>query len=232
MYRQPRNRAAVGALAADRHDQESWPVISQKRRSGIQSALPDPIHHEALPLVFVCRCPARRRSCRCEAIRVVSQKKIGSGLSEVTRNRRWPTEFSSWTAVNCRLKRIRFGPLGVVLSRFGKAGPAANYGACVRFRPYVCVVKALLMNRSWMVARATRAIWVPIEQQTAPPGQMTIRLQPMGNLNVQTGIVRPHREGNLTVWWHAGRYWRSATPKPLKCTESEGPTHSIQGKQY
>ena len=44
------------------------------------------------------------------------------------------TEFSGWAAVNCSLKLARFGALEVVFSRFGKTGPAANYGACVRFR--------------------------------------------------------------------------------------------------
>jgi hypothetical protein len=89
-----------------------------------------------------------------------------------------------------------------------------------------------LMNRSWMVARATRAIWVPIEQQTAPPGPNDNSATTYGKSERANRSREPAQGGNLTVWWHAGRNWRSATPKRLKCTESEGPTHSIQAKQY
>ena len=39
-----------------------------------------------------------------------------------------------------------------------------------------------------------RAIWVPIEQQTAALGQLTNSATTYGNLNAQTGVTRPQRE--------------------------------------
>lgn len=38
-----------------------------------------------------------------------------------------------------------------------------------------------------------RAIWVPIEQQTAPLGQLTNSATTYGNLKAQTGVVCPQR---------------------------------------
>jgi len=42
-----------------------------------------------------------------------------------------------------------------------------------------------------MVARASD---VPIEQQTVPLGQLTNSATTYGNLNAQTGVLRPQRE--------------------------------------
>ena len=78
----PNGRAVVGALDADRCDRGELPVIHKTAGPAAENALPDPIHHEALPLAFVAVAPAGLIVAVLKPIRVVAQKKIGSGLSE------------------------------------------------------------------------------------------------------------------------------------------------------